>query len=119
MIGQASGVAMGFVDTLMAGRLGTVDLAAVAIGSTIWSSLTLFLIGTLLAIPPMVSHYDGAGKREKVAPFVRQTAWVAVMLALLVFLATRQFEPLLLSLGIEAEVVPSRTAATSRETFSR
>jgi MATE family multidrug resistance protein len=106
IIGQASGVAMGFVDTLMAGRLSTVDLAAVAIGSTIWSSLSLFCIGTLLAIPPMISHYDGAGEHDEVAPFVRQAAWVALMLAVLIFAATRQVEPLLKILGIEAEVVP-------------
>lgn len=106
MIGQASGVAMGFVDTLMAGRLSTVDLAAVAIGSTVWSSLSLFVIGTLLAIPPMVSHYDGAGEREKVGPFVRQATWVALLLAILVLLISRQLEPLLQLIGIEAEVVP-------------
>lgn len=36
MIAQLAHTAMGFVDTVMAGRVGPADLAAVALGNSIW-----------------------------------------------------------------------------------
>lgn len=104
IIGQASTVAMGFVDTLMAGRLSALDLAAVAVASTLWSSANLLVIGTLLAIPAFISQYDGAGQHHRMASFVRQAFWVALAMAAGVFWVVRQLEPLLLGVGIEADV---------------
>ena len=94
IIGQLSVVAMGFTDTLFAGRLSALDLAAVAIGSVVWSSLNLFIIGTMLAVPAFIAEYDGAGRRDKMASFTRQAAWLGLALATVIFFAVRHFEPI-------------------------
>ncbi|MCF6301007.1 MAG: MATE family efflux transporter, partial [Proteobacteria bacterium] len=39
VIGQITVVAMSFVDTVMAGRLGPVTLAAVAVGGSLWATV--------------------------------------------------------------------------------
>jgi len=106
IIGQISSVAMGFTDTLFAGRLSALDLAAVAIGSVVWSSLNLFIIGTMLAVPAFIAEYDGAGQRDKMASFTRQATWLGLGLAILVFFLVRNIEPLLHWLQVEAEVIP-------------
>jgi len=106
IIGQATNVAMVFVDTLMAGRLSALDLAAVAIGGTIWSSLTLFLIGVLLSVPSFVSQYDGAEQRDRISSFIRQTIWLAVSIALLIIVAVYQAHWIMSAVGIDTEVIP-------------
>ncbi|MEM9302848.1 MAG: MATE family efflux transporter [Pseudomonadota bacterium] len=106
VIGQATNVAMVFVDTLFAGRLSAEDLAAVAIGGTFWATSNLLVLGTLLAVPAFVSQFDGAGERQRIAPFARQAGWVALLLSLLVWSFIRNAELLLEPIGIPAEVRP-------------
>jgi hypothetical protein len=43
---------MNFADTVMAGRLGTVDLAAVAVGGSAWMLVFLLGLGMLMAVSP-------------------------------------------------------------------
>ena len=47
----------------MSSRYGTVDLAGVSIGSSIWMPIYTGLSGILLAITPIVSQLVGAKKR--------------------------------------------------------
>lgn len=56
IVGQVATLAMNFVDTVMAGRLSAEALAAVALGGAVWSSLFLFVIGTLSALSPWVDR---------------------------------------------------------------
>lgn len=64
IIAQLSQTAMGFVDTLMAGRYGAEDLAAVALGSSIWLPTTISLGGLLMAITPTAAQLVGAGRDQ-------------------------------------------------------
>ena len=106
ILGQVANVAMVFVDTLFAGRLSALDLAAVAIGGTVWSSINFLVVGTLLAVPAFISQYDGAGQRQRMGVFVRQALWVGVALSGVVMAIARNAEPLLTWIGIEDDVVP-------------
>ena len=45
MAAQVAQMAMGFFDTVMMGRVGPVELAAVAIGTGLWHTLFLFALG--------------------------------------------------------------------------
>ena len=47
--GQLAQSANGFVDTVMAGRVSALDLAAVAVGASIWVPVFLFLTGLLMS----------------------------------------------------------------------
>ena len=79
MIGQLATTAMGFVDAVMAGRVSPRDLAAVALGNSIWIPVYLLMAGTLLATTPKVAQRFGAGHHTEIGPLVRQSLWLAVV----------------------------------------
>lgn len=74
-------VSMGFIDTVMVGRLGSEALAAVALGNTTFFFFLVVCIGVITAVGPMVSQAFGAGAREAMGRAVRQGFWLSVMLA--------------------------------------
>ncbi|MFU8894915.1 MAG: MATE family efflux transporter [Gammaproteobacteria bacterium] len=97
---------MGFADTVMAGRLGTVDLAAVAVGNSAWMLVFLFGLGMLMAVSPVVAHAYGAGRWEDAGAVLRQALWLSQALALMAFLVLLGAGPLLAAIGVDPEVVP-------------
>ncbi|CAN7156123.1 MATE family efflux transporter [Pseudomonas sp. LjRoot71] len=78
IIAQLANTAMGFVDTVMAGRVSPRDLAAVALGNSIWVPLFLLMTGILLATTPKVAQRFGAGAHGEIGPLVRQALWLAL-----------------------------------------
>ncbi|MEM7704154.1 MAG: MATE family efflux transporter [Pseudomonadota bacterium] len=105
IIGQLSNVGMSFIDALMAGRLSAEALAAVAIGGTLWNSFTIFLIGTLLAVPALISQLDGAGRRGRMGRLIRQALWLAVCLGVSITVLLHPVAPLLSLVGLEPAVL--------------
>lgn len=63
LVTQVAIYLISFFDILMSSRYGTVDLAGVSIGSSIWMPIYTGLSGILLAITPIVSQLVGAKKR--------------------------------------------------------
>ncbi len=63
ILAQVAQTAMGFVDTVMAGGYSATDMAAVAIGTSIWLPAILFGHGLLLALTPVVAQLNGSGRR--------------------------------------------------------
>ena len=61
LFAQLSQTAMGFVDTVMAGRYAGIDLAAVAVGSSLFFPVFLFLLGLQSAVTPLVAQANGRG----------------------------------------------------------
>lgn len=78
IIAQLANTAMGFVDTVMAGRVSPQDLAAVALGNSIWVPVFLLMTGILLATTPKVAQRFGAGLHNEIGPLVRQALWLAL-----------------------------------------
>ena len=62
-IAQVTQTMMGFIDTVMAGRVSALDMAAVAIGTSLWIPALLFVQGLLLAFTPVFAHYHGANNQ--------------------------------------------------------
>ena len=61
VLSHLSGSAMHVIDSIMVGRLGPTELAAVGYGGIwLWTALTLFL-GTATGVQTFVSQADGAG----------------------------------------------------------
>ena len=110
MIAQLATTAMGFVDAVMAGRVGPRDLAAVALGNSIWIPVFLLMTGTLLATTAKVAQRFGAGDQPGTGPLVRQALWLALLVgplaaAALWFLS----EPILRAMKVEEALIePSR-----------
>jgi multidrug resistance protein, MATE family len=103
-LGQLASMAMTIVDTLLAGQHGSITLAAVALGSAIWSLAMLICIGLMMAIPPTVSQLNGAGKRAEIGPIWRQALWLAVIVGLILFVFMRWSPQLLVLMQIEETV---------------
>ncbi|MCR3754815.1 MAG: multidrug efflux pump MdtK [Candidatus Westeberhardia cardiocondylae] len=75
---QIAQTAMGIVDTIMSGSVSAVDMAAVAVGTSIWLPVILFGHGLLLALTPIIAQYNGSGKRKYIPHQVCQGLWLAV-----------------------------------------
>jgi MATE family multidrug resistance protein len=110
VVGQASSMGMNIVDTVLAGRHGPVTLAAVGVGSAIWSVVILVSIGVLMAVPPTVAQLNGAGRRSEIGPVFRQALWLALALGIGLFFVVRGGAVALAPLGITAEARPEAEA---------
>ncbi len=86
---QLATTGMSFVDTSMAGQYSAVDLASVALGSSLWIPVFLLTKGALMAITPTVAHLYGAGNISGMASPVRQALWIALVAGLVSFLMVR------------------------------
>jgi MATE family multidrug resistance protein len=88
-------LANGLIDTVMAGRYGTLDLAAVGIGTSVYITLFVTLMGVLFALTPTVAQLQGAGRYAEIGEEVRQSLWLAVWLSVLSIVALTHPGPLL------------------------
>ncbi|HAV1923477.1 MdtK family multidrug efflux MATE transporter [Enterobacter sp. AN-K1] len=86
IVAQVAQTAMGFVDTVMAGGYSATDMAAVAIGTSIWLPAILFGHGLLLALTPVIAQFNGSGRRDRVAHQVRQGFWLAGGVSVLIMI---------------------------------
>ena len=104
--GHLSTGLIGLVDSAIAGHHGTTTLAAVSVGTAMFWLPMMVPMGTLMAVPALVSQLDGAGQRDGIAALFRQALWLALALGLLLFaflsVATLALEPM----GIDAAIRP-------------
>lgn len=102
---QLAQMGMGVVDTIMAGQVGALELAGVALGGAVlWPTLMLFS-GVVMSMIPMIAQLNGAGKDYQVGEIARQGLWVALGLGILLTAALKNAGPVYLALGIEASIV--------------
>ncbi|MBD2845376.1 MATE family efflux transporter [Paenibacillus sp. IB182496] len=102
---QVSLIGMNLVDTIMTGRVGTNDLAGVAIGSGLWTPIFTGVGGVLMAVSPIVAQQIGAGRTGLIGRTVNQAIYVAVALALLVIgCGAVALGPLLAAMGVDPAV---------------
>lgn len=87
--GQVAQTANGFVDTVMAGQVSPLDLAAVAVGASIWVPVFLFMVGVIIAATPILSQHLGAGRHQHVVPTAWQALWLALGVGVAGLLVTR------------------------------
>ena len=106
VIGQIAQVANGFVDTVMAGRLGALDLGAIAIGVNLWIPVMLFCTGLMMALSTLVARLCGAGQLSAIRDLVRQALLLALLLGLLSLLTVRWLAGALQTLGVHGEIAP-------------
>ncbi len=106
---QLGQMSMGFVDTVMVGRLGINELAGVALGNTIFFVLVIVSLGVVLAVSPMVSQAYGAKDKTSIERSVREGLRMGIALTIVPFILLWNIGPLLLYMG----QVPETVALTS------
>ncbi|MDQ0258067.1 MATE family multidrug resistance protein [Evansella vedderi] len=105
MVTQVSMFAMNLVDTIMSGRVGTEDLAGVAIGSNIWLPIFTGINGILLAVTPIIAHFIGSGQKDKIAYTVTQAIYLSVVIAILVLVTgSVALDPVLQLMNLDPNV---------------
>jgi len=105
IIAQLANTAMGFVDTVMAGRVSPQDLAAVALGNSIWVPVFLLMTGILLATTPKVAQRYGAGTHTEIGPLVRQALWLALGVGLAAAVLLWNAEIILILMNVDPDLI--------------
>ncbi|HEX6178966.1 MAG TPA: MATE family efflux transporter [Thermoanaerobaculia bacterium] len=106
---QAGTQLMGVVDLAVLGRVGGRELAAAGLGNAVFFAVSIFGMGLVFGIDPMISQALGAGDRLR----ARFVMWQGVWLSLLV---SAGLTPVLLlgpfllqAIGVQAELIPPAT----------
>ncbi len=102
---QLGSMAMGTVDTLMAGRLGPEAISAVGLGSSIGIAPLIVGMGTLMGLDPIVSQAFGAGDFPRCGRAMRHGLLLACILSVPIMAVLWQARFILTHLGEPRELV--------------
>ena len=97
---------MGVVDTLMMGRVGDVEMAAVGIGNTWHFGMACFGLGCLQVLDPVISQAFGAGEKRAIGRAMQRGIVLALLLSIPVALLILLARPALEAFGQPAEIIP-------------
>ncbi len=103
---QLSAIGMGFVDVTMAGHYSSTDLAAVAIGASIWFPVFNLIRGVLMAMTPIVAQLFGAREYDQIGHKAFQGIWIAVILSLISILVLLGANPLMHWMEVDPAISP-------------
>jgi MATE family multidrug resistance protein len=103
---QLGMMAMGVVDTIMVGHVSPTALAAVAVGNLYYYVSSIFAVGALMALDPVVAQAVGAGDEEGVARGVQRGMVLAAILCIPTIALLAPAPTLLHWLRQPPEVVP-------------
>ncbi|MFW9612061.1 MAG: MATE family efflux transporter [Fluviibacter sp.] len=81
LVAQLATISMMAIDTIVVGHAGTDNLAALAVGASIYVSLALALSGVVQAILPGMAHRLGKNDPAGAAHIIRQAFWLVLLLA--------------------------------------
>ena len=82
LVGQLAVMAFGVADTVIAGRHSDVALAALSVGSALYISVYVGLMGVLQALLPIWAEMLGARRFQAIGPSVRQSLYLCGFLSL-------------------------------------
>jgi MATE family multidrug resistance protein len=83
LIGQLATVGMSVADVSMTGHYSAEDLAAVALGASLWAIVIVTVMGIMIAINAVVAHEVGAAAFDRIPHIMRQSMWMALGIGLL------------------------------------
>ena len=104
LIAQLSITSMSFVDTAMAGHYSRNDLAAIAVGGSLWLPVLLFTQAILFSVTPMVSQARGRGDISDAGHTLRQGLWLGLFSGICVSGVLFLMMPLLDVMGVDNNI---------------
>ena len=81
LVAQLATIGMMAIDTVVVGRAGTDELAALAVGASIYVSVALAFSGVVQSLLPGVAHRLGKNDPAAAAHLIRQAFWLVLLLA--------------------------------------
>ena len=101
---QLAMTSIGFVDSVMAGRVSAVDLAAVSLGASLWMPVFVTMSGVLMSVTPFVAQHAGAARFSEVPKVSHQGIYLSLILGVIGFLLVRYAYLILNIMNIEQEL---------------
>ncbi len=105
--GQLAVMAFGITDTIVAGRYDDQALAALSIGSAIYISAYVSLMGVMQALLPVYAELHGARRYPELGRSVRQSLYLASVLVILGMAVLLHAGPLLELAQVPADLRPA------------
>lgn len=105
ILAQLLQMSMNFVDTVMAGRISALDLAGVAVGSSLMVPLLVLGNGTVMAVNPIVAQNYGARRFDRIGSNARHALWISLLVAIPFFFILRNLYGLMGLIGVEEEII--------------
>ena len=102
LLAQSAMTAMSLGDSMMASHAGADDLAAVALGASIWLPMLISMSGVMIALTPIVAFLVGSKNTSEVRLELHQNLLLALLLGLSAVAMMRNATPLLAWLGVES-----------------
>ncbi|HSN93083.1 MAG TPA: MATE family efflux transporter [Anaeromyxobacteraceae bacterium] len=103
-VAQGGLALMGVVDSAVLGRAGPVPLAGTGLGNALFLALSVFGIGVMMGLDPLVAQAAGAGQPVRARRLLWQGVWLSLGVSAAVAVPTLAVPPLLVPLGIEPDV---------------
>ena len=104
LVGQLAVMAFGVTDTVVAGRYSETALAALAVGTAVYISVYVGLMGILQALLPVWAELHGSRRNAAVGPSVRQSLYLCAATIVVGMVALLSPGPLLNAAGVPAEL---------------
>ena len=105
-VAQVAVLANAVADTIITGHYKADHLAAIGLGSAIWASVFIPLMGILQGLSPIIGRHFGAGEPDAIGRQVRAGAWLAVALTVPTVIAFAFPDPILRLAQIPDNVRP-------------
>jgi MATE family multidrug resistance protein len=106
IITQLAQTGLNVIDNVMAGHYSAEALAAIAIGSNLYTPVIVFAIGIILVLNPMIAQLNGKGAYGEIRSLFQNGVFLSLLLVLPSFLLLRNFEPVLYQLDIDSRLIP-------------
>lgn len=81
-VGQIAVMGFGVTDTLVAGRSSPEALAALSVGSSLYITVFVALMGVLQALLPLFSEHMGAGRKQAIGHCFEQGLYICGLLSI-------------------------------------
>ncbi|NVJ62425.1 MAG: MATE family efflux transporter [Gammaproteobacteria bacterium] len=101
ILAQLSQMALGVIDTMMAGSIDAEALAAIAVGTNIINPIIVFILGVFLALNPIVAHLNGRGSFEQIGVVFQQSTLAAFIMAVPAIYLLHHTESIMQFIGIQ------------------
>lgn len=85
VLSQLGHVLVGTADSVMVGRVGTEELAAVSVANAVFSVAMMFGIGISFGLTPLIAQSDGEGNQRAGMRFLKHSFVVNVFFGVLLF----------------------------------
>ena len=91
-------------DALMSSQLGSIELAAVAVGGSIWFLIFQAYNGLMMALSPIVARIFGEREEQMIGRYTRQACLMSLIIGVTIVIIIKLSLPLLLEIvGIDIE----------------